>query len=53
MLRDYQQGIDIDPQRYSEIEQRLDAVHARPLRRTDPRLSRESALLEPRKRCYP
>ena len=27
MLRDYQQGIDIDPRRFSEIEQRLDAVH--------------------------
>jgi len=28
MLRDYQQRLDIDPKRFKEIEQRLDAVHA-------------------------
>ncbi|HUO44854.1 MAG TPA: DNA repair protein RecN [Burkholderiales bacterium] len=28
MLRDYQERLDIDPQRFREIEQRLDAVHA-------------------------
>src|SRR4029079_16422570 len=28
MLRDYQQRLDIDPKRYKEIEQRIDAVHA-------------------------
>ena len=27
MLRDYQQRLDIDPQRFKEVEQRLDAVH--------------------------
>jgi DNA repair protein RecN (Recombination protein N) len=28
MLRDYQQRLEIDPKRFREIEQRLDAVHA-------------------------
>ena len=28
MLRDYQQRLDIDPTRFKEVEQRLDAVHA-------------------------
>lgn len=28
MLRDYQQRLDIDPQRFRQVEQRLDAVHA-------------------------
>ena len=28
MLRDYQQRLDVDPKRFKEIEQRLDAVHA-------------------------
>src|SRR5258708_22733408 len=28
MLRDYQQRLDPDPQRFKQIEQRLDAVHA-------------------------
>ena len=28
MLRDYQQRLDLDPKRFKEIEQRLDAVHA-------------------------
>ncbi len=28
MLRDYQQRLDLDPQRLKEVEQRLDAVHA-------------------------
>ena len=28
MLRDYQQRLDLDPARFKEIEQRLDAVHA-------------------------
>ncbi len=28
MLRDYQQRLDIDPRRFREIEQRLEAVHA-------------------------
>ena len=28
MLRDYQQRLDIDPQRFREVEQHLDAVHA-------------------------
>ena len=28
MLRDYQQRLDLDPRRFKEIEQRLDAVHA-------------------------
>ena len=28
MLRDYQQRLDLDPQRFKQIEQRLDAVHA-------------------------
>src|SRR5208282_3377770 len=28
MLRDYRDRLDIDPQRFREIEQRLDAVHA-------------------------
>jgi DNA repair protein RecN (Recombination protein N) len=28
MLRDYQQRLELDPRRFSEIEQRLDAVHA-------------------------
>lgn len=28
MLRDYQQRLDIDPGRFKDIEQRLDAVHA-------------------------
>jgi DNA repair protein RecN (Recombination protein N) len=28
MLRDYQQRLEIDPQRFREVEQRLDAVHA-------------------------
>ncbi len=28
MLRDYQQRLDLDPQRLREVEQRLDAVHA-------------------------
>ncbi len=28
MLRDYQQRLDIDPKRFKDIEQRLDAVHA-------------------------
>ena len=27
MLRDYQQRLDIDPQRFKEVEQRIDAVH--------------------------
>ena len=28
MLRDYQQRLDLDPRRFKEIEQRLEAVHA-------------------------
>lgn len=28
MLRDYQERLDLDPQRFQKIEQRLDAVHA-------------------------
>ena len=28
MLRDYQRRLDLDPQRYRQVEQRLDAVHA-------------------------
>jgi DNA repair protein RecN (Recombination protein N) len=28
MLRDYQQRLELDPRRFKEIEQRLDAVHA-------------------------
>ena len=28
MLRDYQQRLDLDPRRFKEVEQRLDAVHA-------------------------
>jgi DNA repair protein RecN (Recombination protein N) len=28
MLRDYQQRLDIDPQRFRQVEQRLEAVHA-------------------------
>ncbi len=28
MLRDYQQRLDLDPQRLKDVEQRLDAVHA-------------------------
>ena len=28
MLRDYQQRLDLDPRRFREIEQRMDAVHA-------------------------
>ncbi|MBI4189289.1 MAG: DNA repair protein RecN [Betaproteobacteria bacterium] len=27
MLRDYQQRLDVDPQRFTQVEQRLDAVH--------------------------
>ena len=27
MLRDYQQRLDLDPQRFKQVEQRLDAVH--------------------------
>ena len=27
MLRDYQQHLDLDPQRFKQVEQRLDAVH--------------------------
>jgi DNA repair protein RecN (Recombination protein N) len=28
MLRDYEQRLEVDPQRFREVEQRLDAVHA-------------------------